>query len=127
MDGNKGDDTLTGGEGDDTLYGGAGDDTLDGGKGNDEAWGDDGDDLFIFGDGDGSDTFHGGGGWTDSVQLEDVSGGPGGDSGWTLQVEDGATYTETANGLEFEGDAAGTIVLEDGSELAFDGFDKIEW
>ena len=139
LDGGDKDDTLDGGAGDDTFYGGKGADTLTGGDGNDTfhgdsggeggdiAWGDAGDDLFIFGDGAGDNTFHGGAGWTDSVQLEDVSGGPGGDSGWTLQVEDGATYTETANGLEFEGDAAGTIVLEDGSELAFDGLDKIEW
>ena len=86
-----------------------------------------GDDLFIFGAGDGSDYFAGGDGWSDTIQLEGIDGGPGADAGWAMQVEDGVVYTETENGLEFEVDASGSIKLSDGSELTFEGVDKIEW
>ena len=86
-----------------------------------------GDDLFIFGSGDGADYFQGGDGWSDTVQLDDVSGGPGGDSGWTLQVDEGAGYTQTDSGIEFDAEASGVITLDDGSELTFDGVEKLEW
>ncbi len=126
-DANSGDDYIDGGAGNDTLTGGYGDDTLIGGEGDDVAYGGQGDDLFIFGAGDGSDYFDGGNGWTDTIHLDDVSGGPGGDSGWTLQLDNGATYTETDDGLVFDGEASGRIELADGSELTFDGVEKLEW
>ncbi len=134
--GGAGDDTLIGGEGDDTLDGGAdddimvggdGDDTFEGGAGDDMAFGDGGNDLFIFGAGDGSDYFDGGDGWTDTISMDGMDGGPGVDAGWTLQVDDDATYTQTETGIDFDGDASGTIQLSDGSELTFEGVDKIEW
>ena len=124
---NSGDDYLDGGAGDDTLVGGWGDDTLVGGAGNDDAYGGSGDDLFIFGAGDGADYFDGGNGWSDTIQLDGVDGGPGGDSGWTMQLDDGATYTETEDGLVFDSEASGKIELADGSELTFEGVEKLEW
>ena len=45
------------------------------------------------------DTFDGGAGWTDTIRLSDVTGGPGG--GWTLTL--------------------------DGGELSLEGVDKIDW
>jgi hypothetical protein len=136
IDGGDGDDTLVGGDGDDTIeggdgndqiYGGDGDDVMIGGAGDDNVMGGAGDDLFIFGAGDGADYFHGGDGWSDTIQIDDVMGGPGGDSGWTLQVDEGASYTQTDNGIQFDAEASGVITLSDGSELTFDGVEKLEW
>ena len=127
INGEYGDDTLYGGAGDDTLVGGDGNDIMEGGAGNDEAYGGSGDDLFIFGAGDGADYFDGGNGWSDTIQLDGVDGGPGGDSGWTMQLDDGATYTETEDGIVFDSEASGKIELADGSELTFEGVEKLEW
>ncbi|MGJ3260959.1 MAG: LamG-like jellyroll fold domain-containing protein, partial [Rhodospirillales bacterium] len=126
-DDHDGDDTIFGGDGDDTIYGAGGDDVIESGAGNDDAYGGSGDDLFIFGAGDGADYFDGGNGWSDTIQLDGVDGGPGGDSGWTMQLDDGATYTETEDGLVFDSEASGKIELADGSELTFEGVEKLEW
>ena len=113
------DDTLTGDANDNRLDGGAGDDTIHGGDGND---------IFVFGGGDGADTFHGGAGWADDIRLEDVSGGPNAGKGWVLTVDGGGTYTEGANSLTFDSaDASGTITLDDGSEVTFDGVETVSW
>ena len=50
---------------------------LSGGLGNDTLNGGDGSDMFIFQMGGGTDTVNGGagGGWTDTIQLQDASGG----------------------------------------------------
>jgi Ca2+-binding RTX toxin-like protein len=125
--GEDGDDTLIGGAGDDTLTGGDGNDTIEGGAGDDEAFGGQGDDLFIFGAGDGADYFDGGNGWSDTIQLEGVDGGPGGDSGWTLQLDNGDTYTAGEDSIDFGGEVSGKIELADGSELTFEGVEKLEW
>jgi len=125
--GGSGDDIIDGGDGADLIDAGTGADTIDGGAGDDHVMGGDGDDLFIFGSGDGADYFNGGDGWSDTVQLEGVDSGPGGDSGWTLQVDEGTTYTETESGVEFDAEASGSIVLADGSELTFDNVEKLEW
>ena len=125
--GGDGDDTISSGDGDDTLSGGAGDDTLDSGSGNDDAYGGDGNDLFVFGAGDGSDYFDGGNGWSDTVQVEGVDGGPGGDSGWAMQVDGDTGFTETEGGLTFDAEASGSITLSDGSELTFENVEKLEW
>ncbi|MEQ8320054.1 MAG: cadherin-like domain-containing protein, partial [Rhodospirillales bacterium] len=122
-----GDDTIYGGDGNDTIYGGGGDDVIESGAGDDEAYGGQGDDLFIFGAGDGADYFDGGNGWSDTIQLDGVDSGPGGDSGWTLQLDEGATYTETEDGIVFDSESSGKIELADGSELTFEGVEKLEW
>ena len=127
LSGEDGDDTLIGGAGDDTLVGGDGNDTIEGGAGDDEAFGGQGDDLFIFGAGDGADYFDGGNGWSDTIQLEGVDGGPGGDSGWTLQLDNGDTYTAGEDSIDFGGEVSGKIELADGSELTFEGVEKLEW
>jgi len=125
--GGAGDDTIDGGEGNDRIEGGDGNDVIEGGAGDDDVMGGAGDDLFIFGSGDGADYFHGGDGWSDTVQIDGVDGGPGADAGWAMQVDEGVGYTETENGIEFDAEASGVITLDDGSELTFDGVEKLEW
>jgi len=127
LHGEYGDDTLYGGDGDDTLVGGDGDDVLVGGAGDDVAYGGQGDDLFIFGAGDGADHFDGGNGWSDTIQLDGVDGGPGGEGGWTLELDDGRSFTAGEDGIDFGGEVAGKIELADGSELTFEGVEKLEW
>ncbi|MEO5338670.1 MAG: hypothetical protein H7841_17565 [Magnetospirillum sp. WYHS-4] len=125
--GDAGGDTLYDDAGKDTVYGGTGDDTLVAGAGNDKLYGEDGSDVFVFGSGDGTDIASGGTGWTDTIHLEDVTGGPGGDAGWTLDVQGTVQITQTEDGLVFGSEASGTIRLDDGSELTFQGIEKIEW
>jgi len=103
----------------DTLQGDAGDNVLEGG---------DGSDLFIFTEGGGNDVVQGGtgGGWTDTLELQDGSGGaPAG--GWTYALTQGTVEQSGADYLELSEDAAGTVTLADGSEVAFEGIERIEW
>jgi Ca2+-binding RTX toxin-like protein len=62
LNGEAGNDALTGTNGDDTINGGAGNDSLVGFRGNDTKNGDDGDDVLTWNPGDGSDRFEGGAG-----------------------------------------------------------------
>ncbi len=125
--GTSGNDTQTGTSGNDVISGEAGDDVIDGGAGDDVVDAGQGDDLFIFGAGDGSDYFQGGDGWSDTVQLDGVDGGPGEAAGWALQVEDGVGYTQDESGITFDVEASGSVTLSDGSELTFEGVEKLEW
>ncbi|MBT5353234.1 MAG: tandem-95 repeat protein, partial [Rhodospirillales bacterium] len=125
--GGDGDDSIDAGGGNDLMIGGSGNDTFEGGEGDDAAFGGAGDDLFIFGAGDGSDFFSGGDGWSDTVQLDATAGDFGAPGGWDVQVDGDMAVTQTENTLEFESEASGTITLSDGSELTFEGVDKIEW
>jgi uncharacterized protein YxjI len=59
IDGERGNDTLTGGRGDEKLNGGPGNDTVDGNGGDDRADLGGGDDHFIWNPGDGSDDVEG--------------------------------------------------------------------
>jgi hypothetical protein len=126
-----GNDLVDGGAGDDTLYGGAGDDTLVGGEGDDWASGQDGNDTYIFNPFEGNDTFQGGsgGGWTDTIQLNadaDPNADP--ENPWTIEVDGNQVqYDLAAHALELNPDTSGVITLSDGSELTFDGIEKIEW
>ena len=127
IDAGAGDNINIVGDGDVTVASGDGDGIIDGGTKNDTTDSGAGDDLFIFSAGDGSDYFNGGDGWSDTVQLGGVDSGPSVDSGWALQVEGGVGDTETENGIEFDEEVAGSITLSDGSELTFDGVEKLEW
>jgi hemolysin type calcium-binding protein len=62
IEGNGGDDTLTGGLGAETFKGDGGNDVVVGGKGADVAQLDGGNDTFVWNNGDGSDTIEGNGG-----------------------------------------------------------------
>lgn len=81
--------------------------------------------LFDFGPGSGQVFLSGGAGWTEVVRLHDAGGAPGPD-GWTLHLEAG-TATEVDGAILLSEDAAGCVRLRDGSELAFEGIERIEW
>ncbi|MES9958037.1 MAG: cadherin-like domain-containing protein, partial [Sedimenticola sp.] len=148
--GGDGDDTLVGGEGKDKMYGGDGHDTFIGGEGKDKMYGGDGHDRFYGGEGDdtakgedgsdtyvadafgGSDYFSGGegGGWTDVIQLnaDAVPAGSDPDAPWSIQVDgEQVQYDIADHALSLDPDASGVITFSDGSELTFDGVERIEW
>ncbi|HEB95995.1 MAG TPA: hypothetical protein ENI96_06140, partial [Sedimenticola thiotaurini] len=128
--GSAGDDVIHGDSGNDRLDGGAGDDLLSGGSGNDAAFGGEGNDTYLFDPFDGVDTFDGGsGGWTDAVQLDadaDPAADP--DNPWTIEINgEVVEYDLAAHALELDPDTSGVITLDDGSQLVFDGVERIEW
>ncbi|MGI9420425.1 MAG: cadherin domain-containing protein, partial [Geminicoccaceae bacterium] len=133
--GYEGDDDLSGGDGSDRLEGGAGDDVLHGGAGDDTLSGGDGADHFLIIQGQGNDSISGGtGAWTDIIDLQS---GEGDDSignfgtDWTVDLSSGeidSSSTDGENGwLDLTDDAAGTITLQDGTEIDFEGIEHIQW
>ncbi|MBL4712650.1 MAG: tandem-95 repeat protein, partial [Gammaproteobacteria bacterium] len=127
--GSAGDDTISGGAGNDHLTGGTGDDVLIGGSGNDSAFGAGGNDTYVMDLLGGSDYFSGGdgGGWTDAIDVSEMTViDP--DNPWTIEV-DGAQveYDLAAGALAMNPDTVGVITFGDGSELSFDGVERIEW
>ena len=81
---------------------------------------------------DGNDTIYGGagGGWTDTIQLQDELGGS--DLGvygtdWTVALTEGTIEETNADNLLLSDDADGTITLEDGSSIDFTDIERIEW
>ncbi len=131
--GGDGADGLYGGEGNDVLRGNAGDDHLEGGSGNDRVWGGEGDDTYVFHAFDGKDTFHGGGGWADVIELDTdaYAGTEYSDNPWTIAVNGELISDEeiiAADGaLALNPDTTGVISMADGSELIFDGIEEIRW
>jgi len=125
-----GDDRLFGGDGDDTLYGGDGNDSLTGNAGNDQLHGGRGNDSFLFdsqvtfGD---DEVFGGSGGdWTDVIQLQNEANAP--NSGdWTVSITSGSILESTPDHLVLSEDAEGIISMTDGSEIIFEGIERIEW
>ena len=98
--GHEGNDTINAGDGDDTIIGGAGSDYFNGGEG---------------------------GGWTDAIDLS-VTATADPDNPWTVEVDGVQLQYELASGaLELNPDTSGVITFGDGTEIAFDGLEKIEW
>ena len=118
LDGGEGNDRLTGGVGEDTLTGGEGRDILDGGADND---------LFVFGAGQGNDVVHGREGWLDTIRLEDGNGGSPNENSWELELGRGSVEEQMDDYLALSNDATGTITFDDGSQVVFDGVERIEW
>ena len=109
-------DTLSGGTGHDVLFGGAGADTLDGGGGDNRLSG-----------GIGNDTLTGEAG-TDNLYGGTGGGSPGSHgSDWTVNLTSGTIDATGGNYLDLSDDAAGTITLQDGSQVSFEGIERIEW
>ncbi|MGI9434594.1 MAG: putative Ig domain-containing protein [Geminicoccaceae bacterium] len=140
IDAGQGDDTVIGGDGDDVIIGGQGDDMLIGGAGNDILDGGDGADHFLLMMAQGNDIVSGGdGGWVDMIELQDGSGGSNlGEFGadWTVVIDSGAIENagssagpndEPHGWLELAEDSSGTIMMQDGTEITFDGVEHIMW
>ncbi len=127
--GSSADDTISGGSGNDTLSGGAGNDVLTGGAGNDRSFGEEGSDTFVMNPFDGKEFFAGGdgGGWTDAIDVSAmVAVDP--DNPWTIQVGgEQVEYDLAANALDLNPETAGVMTFADGSELTFEGVERIEW
>ena len=121
-------DMISGGEGRDIIGGDDGDDVIDGGGGNDRMWGGDGSDVFVYDIGDGSDQVYAGsgGGWTDTIQLNDGDSALG-DYGvdWTLTVTNGSVTSSDENGFTLSDDADGVISFADGSSIQFYDVEEI--
>ncbi len=88
------------------------------------------DTVFDFGPGQGSEYFVGGSGH-DVVQLYGVGPGPSdvlsSPIDWMLQLDEQVNYSQNEDGLIFDSDASGVIVLADGSELEFEDIIRIDW
>ncbi len=126
--GGSGNDVLDGGAGNDDLFGGSGNDTLRGGAGNDYLEGGDGDDMFLFGTGGGNDTVKGGdGSWTDVIRLENADGTSIAGDDWTITLDQGSITSTEDGAMVLSEDAEGFIQLSDGSEVSFEGIERIEW
>ena len=130
LTGDSGANVLSGMGGADFLYGGAGNDTLDGGDGVDSLYGGDGSDLFMVLQGSEDAVFGGtGASWTDTIHVDGAGGGSPGNYGsdWTVSLDAGTIDASGANYIDLSDDAAGTITLQDGSEVTFEGVERIEW
>ncbi len=121
--GHLGDDTIDGVAGDDTIYGGAGDDCIDGGEGDDALYGGAGDD-YIDGGGD-DDTLTGDAGADNFVigydqgndTITDFTGGEDRiDLSWLYEISGFDDLTITAEGndavIDLTAHGSGTIRLE---------------
>jgi Ca2+-binding RTX toxin-like protein len=118
-------DRLIGGDGNDTLFGGDGADIMEGGAGNDAADGGAGNDVIVFRMGDGNDTVSGGSG-SDAILLIGADGGSPSLSDWNLTLT-GGTATWASDHVTLSSGATGTITFVDGSSVAFDGTERIDF
>ena len=89
-------------------------------------------DGISFGPGFGHEHFVGHGSDGDVVHLVGIGHGPSEQAAnaddWTLILDDPlVAATPTENGLQFEGEVSGSIVLGDGSELTFVDVTRIDW
>jgi len=127
IQGEKGDDVLRGGGGDDMLRGGNGNDIFIGGPGFDTALGEKGADTFLLLEASGQNIFRGGGGnWTDAIDIQGANGADPG-SGWTFVLTDGSVISQADGVATLSNEASGTISLNDGTTLTFDGVEELNW
>lgn len=120
--GNAGDDQISGGIGGDQLFGGEGDDTLNGGAGDDTLVGGGGNDIFELGENGGNDAVQGGEGWLDTLRLENEPG-----ENWSLDLDEGSVVEQADGYVALTSDASGTLTLENGEQIQFDGIERIDW
>ena len=123
FEGTSGEDVLIGAELGDTLRG-SGDEAILMGRGGDDVLEGGNNDDQLFG-GEGNDTFHSGSG-TDIIHLAGADGGlPNGE--WTISLTSGEINSEDDDHWHLTSGATGTITFADGSTLAFDSVERIDW
>ncbi|MBT6426704.1 MAG: hypothetical protein HOK30_03505, partial [Rhodospirillaceae bacterium] len=76
----------------------------------------------------GNDTIDGGtgGGWTDSIVLQNPDSSSV-EEGWTLSLLSGNVEDDDGDSIFLSDDAAGTITMQDGSQIAFQNIESIEY
>ncbi len=113
--------------GDDVLRGGAGDDLFVGGAGTDFAIGENGADTFLLLEASGQNFFRGGSGnWTDGIDIQGANGADPG-SGWNFVLTDGSVISQGNGIATLSKEASGTISLDDGTTLTFNGVEELNW
>ena len=60
------------------------------------------------------------------MELKDANGNAPTD-GWTFNLTSGSVVSQGADFVELSDDSAGTITLDDGTSLVFDGVEKFIW
>ena len=121
LQGDNGDNRLDGGAGNDTLIGNAGNDTLVGGTGNDVMLGGDSDDVFLLINAQlGRDDIQGGAGY-DTIDLTAKT------QNWTVVIDKGSMTQGTDNAFDLSADSSGFISYEDGSQIAFQGIERLQF
>lgn len=83
--------------------------------------------MFVFNAGNGTDTVHGGGGWLDAARIQGADGGAINVNDFGIELTSGSIEEQADGYVALSQDAAGTVTLNDGSELHFDGLERIEW
>ena len=73
-----------------------------------------------------SSTAAAGGGWTDIISLQNADSSSV-SSGWTVSLSSGSVQSDVGSTTTLSGDAAGTITLEDGTEIAFQNIESISY
>ncbi|MEM6410102.1 MAG: LamG-like jellyroll fold domain-containing protein, partial [Pseudomonadota bacterium] len=109
-----------------TIVGTASDDVLSGTSGDDQVFGGAGDDTYMYNDDSGSDSFDGGGGWTDTIDLSNALGDDAvyGED-WTVVLTEGEIVSEQADSLELSDDASGYVQLDNGETIDFSNVEQI--
>ncbi|PIZ03779.1 MAG: hypothetical protein COY58_07590 [Gammaproteobacteria bacterium CG_4_10_14_0_8_um_filter_38_16] len=132
----SGNDVIVSGTGNDTIHGDAGNDIIhtSNNGGTDTIYGDNGDDVLVhvYGDSNNTATYYGGDGATgagnDGVFLRGVGVI---DGTWNVSSETSYTTSDQGHGvtrLTFDSaDAGGTVTVDDGSTIAFQHIDYIDY
>jgi len=127
---------IVSGTGNDTIHGDAGNDIIhtSNNGGTDTIYGDNGDDVLVhvYGDSNNTATYYGGDGATgagnDGVFLRGVGVI---DGTWNVSSETSYTTSDQGHGvtrLTFDSaDAGGTVTVDDGSTIAFQHIDYIDY
>ena len=95
--------------------------------GSDIATGDKGADTFLMLEASGQNIYRGGSGvWTDVIDIQGANGADPG-SGWSFVLTDGSVISQSDGVATLSKEASGTISLNDGTTLTFDGVEELNW
>ncbi|MDD9903946.1 MAG: hypothetical protein OXT06_10295 [Rhodospirillaceae bacterium] len=63
----------------------------------------------------------------DTIRLEDRNGDSPNEDSWEIELGRGSIEEQMDDYLALSNDASGTITFDDGSQVVFDGVERIEW